>query len=179
MATTHVLMRPEQFDALPEREGLHYELLDGELIEVPSASARHNYIAGLLTYKLNHFLVPNRLAVVLPETEFAVGVNRLRPDIAVMSKAKFELIGEGRSPVPELPEIAVEIASPSESAPEMERKVAVYLEAGVTEVWVVYPRTRHLFAHTNAGARLVDREGVLTTDVLPGWSLRVGEIFSN
>jgi Uma2 family endonuclease len=115
---------------------------------------------------------------VLPETEFAIGANRLRPDIAVLAREEFERIGEGRSPVRELPEIAIEIASPSESASEMERKVAAYLEAGVGEVWVVYPRTQHVYVYTGFCAQLVDRESLLTTAFLPGWSLPVGDIFA-
>jgi len=35
-------MTAEQFDALPEEEGRNWELLDGELIEVPSATPKHN-----------------------------------------------------------------------------------------------------------------------------------------
>ena len=171
-------MTTEQFDALPaEVEGCHYELLDGELIEVPSASGRHNYSAGRLTTFLNVFIFRTKLAAVLPETEFAVGENRLRPDIAILSKTKFERMGEGTSPVRELPDIAIEIASPSESASAMERKVTAYLEAGVGEVWVIYPRTEHLFVHTIAGTRMIDRSGSLETPMLPGWSLEVGAIF--
>ncbi len=171
-------MTAAQFDALPaEVEGFHYELLDGELIEVPSASGRHNFAAGRLTTFLNIYLFRTKVAAVLPETEFAIGESRLRPDIAVLSRANFERMGEGVSPVRELPEIAIEIASPSESASAMERKVAAYLGAGVSEVWVIYPSTEHLFVHTKSGARLFDRDALLETAVLPGWSLRIGEIF--
>jgi Uma2 family endonuclease len=178
MATTHVPMTAEQFDALPvAEEGPRYELLDGELIEVSSASGRHNYIAGLLAAFINIFLLRNPIAAVLPETEFALGESRLQPDIAVLSRANFERMGEGRSPVRELPAIVVEIASPSESAIKMEGKITSYLGAGVSEVWVIYPDTQHLFVHTTSGAKLFDRNAVLETPLLPGWSLRVSEIF--
>jgi Uma2 family endonuclease len=59
----------------------------------------------------------------------------------------------------------------------MERKIAAYLEAGVNEVWTLYPDTRHLFVHTISGARLFDRSAVLETVLLPGWSLRIGDVF--
>ena len=76
-----------------------------------------------------------------------------------------------------LPDLVVEIASPSESAIEMERKIAAYLKAGVNEVWAIYPDTQHLFVHTTSGAKLFDRDAVLETSVLPDWSLRMSEIF--
>lgn len=90
---------------------------------------------------------------------------------------RYKRAGEGRRPVRELPEIAVEIVSPSDSAARMERKIAAYLRAGVREVWVIYQETEHLYVHTTAGVRLVDRDADLETPVLPGWSLKVGEIF--
>jgi hypothetical protein len=71
----------------------------------------------------------------------------------------------------------IEIPAPSESAARMERTFAAYLEAGVSEVWVIYPDTRHLFVHTTSGARLCGRHAVLDTPLLPGWSLQVNEIF--
>jgi Uma2 family endonuclease len=42
------LMTAEQFDALPEEEGRKWELLDGELIEVSSATPEHNFILARL-----------------------------------------------------------------------------------------------------------------------------------
>lgn len=170
-------MTAEQFDALPGEEGINYELLDGELIEVPTASLRHNRIAGLLTTFLNNFLLQNPLAIVAPETEFGLGENRLQPDVAVVAMEKYKRAGEGRSPVREVPEIAVEIVSPSESAIDVERKTAAYLRGRVREVWVIYQETEHIYVYTIAGVRLLDREAILETPVLPGWSLRVGEIF--
>ncbi len=41
-------MTAEQFDALPEEEGRKWELLDGELIEVSSATPEHNLILARL-----------------------------------------------------------------------------------------------------------------------------------
>ena len=178
MATTHVSMTAEQFDALPAAdEGPRYELLDGDLIEVSGASWKHNVIAGLLITFLNNFLLRNRFAAVSQDSEFAIGGSRLQPDVAVLSKEKLDRIGEGRSPIREVPEITVEIASPSESAIQLERKIALYLEGGVSEVWVIYPDTQHLFVHTTSGAKLFDRHAVLETSLLPGWSLQVSEIF--
>jgi len=63
-------MTAEQFDALPVMEdGPDYELLDGELIEVSSASLRHNRIVGLLSYYLNHFLLQNQWGIVAADSE--------------------------------------------------------------------------------------------------------------
>ena len=41
---TQTLITAEEFDRLPEREGRRFEFLDGELVEMPTATARHNFI---------------------------------------------------------------------------------------------------------------------------------------
>jgi len=42
------------------------------------------------------------------------------------------------------PMLAVEIVSPGNRAEEIERKIAIYLEEGAAEIWVVYPKTRSM-----------------------------------
>ena len=55
MATT-ALMSGLQFDALPYEEGRRWELLEGDLIEVPSATLRYQLIVLRLLRKLQEFL---------------------------------------------------------------------------------------------------------------------------
>jgi Uma2 family endonuclease len=42
------------------------------------------------------------------------------------------------------PDVAVEVVSPSNRPGELLRKVGEYLDAGVSLVWVVYPRRRQV-----------------------------------
>ncbi len=60
------LMTAEQFDALPEEEGRKWELLDGELIEVSSATPEHNLILGRLFALLYSFVRPAKLGKAAP-----------------------------------------------------------------------------------------------------------------
>ena len=73
---TQTLMTAAQFDSLPECEGLNKELLDGELIEMPSATLEHNRILAILTILLGAFLKTTKSAIVVPTTEFAFGPER-------------------------------------------------------------------------------------------------------
>ena len=65
------LMTAAAFDALPEEECRKWELLDGELIEVSSATPEHNLIPGNLIFLLKAFSREHKLGVVLPETDLA------------------------------------------------------------------------------------------------------------
>jgi Uma2 family endonuclease len=83
------LMTAEQFDALPEEEGRKWELLDGELIEVPSATPRHNRILTRLLRLLDSFAEAHKLGAALPATDLAVRANtRLRPDFGFFRRKR-------------------------------------------------------------------------------------------
>ena len=169
---THTLMTAAQFDQLPQDEGRKWELLDGELIPVSSATPEHSFILMKL--------VRSTTGAVLSDTEFAIGENRrLRPDLAVLSAAKWAQVERRRVPVTVMPDIVVEIVSPSESAGGLERKVDAYLQAGIPEVWVVYPETQHVLVHSSASIRKLDASAVLDSERLPGWSLAVKELFAD
>jgi Uma2 family endonuclease len=86
---TETSMTAEQFDALPQEEGRRRELLDGELIEVPTAIANHNLIEARLIKTLLTWLEEDDRGVALPTTEFAFRENRFQPDVAVLLKEEW------------------------------------------------------------------------------------------
>ena len=169
-------MTAEQFDALPEEEIRNWELLDGELIEVPSARPLHNRILVRLAVTLETHARSRRLGAVLPETDLAVRKDsRLRPDLGFFSAKTWATVDLTKVPVVQTPDIAIEIISPSETIATMQRKVEAYLKWGVHEVWLI-PEINTLFIHTLAGAQRLS-EGAYP--YIPGWQLQVAEIFEN
>ena len=52
----HTLITAEQFYQLPQEEGREFELLDGEVIEISSATLRHNLIVTKLIWLLDSAL---------------------------------------------------------------------------------------------------------------------------
>jgi Uma2 family endonuclease len=172
--TARMAMTAEQFDALPEEEIRNWELLDGELIEVPSATPLHNRILMRLSRKLDEYAERMHLGAVLPETDLAVGKDsRLRPDFGFFSAKTWSTVDLTKVSVVQTPDIAIEIISPSETIATMQRKVEAYLKWGVHEVWLI-PEINTLFIHTLAGAQRLS-EGAYP--YIPGWQLQVGEIF--
>lgn len=173
-------MTAEQFDALPEEEIRKWELLDGELIEVPGATPEHNMILMSLSSLLHTFAVRRRLGVVLPETDLAVRPDtRLRPDFGFFSIEKWRTIDVKRVPVVETPDIAVEIISPSETGTTINRKLDAYLKWGVREVWLIYPETRSLELHTAVGSQRLTEGSFLTSPHIPGFRVQIADLFEN
>jgi Uma2 family endonuclease len=173
-------MTAEQFDALPEEEGRKWELLDGELIEVSSATPKHNRILARLIRLLDGFADSRKLGAVLPETDLAVRKDtRLRPDMGFYSAETWRTVDIEVVPVTQTPDIAVEIISPSETATTINRKVDAYLKWGVNEVWLIDPEVKTLFVHTLAGAQRLSEGAFLTSEFVPGWRLQIAELFEN
>ena len=178
--TARMAVTAEQFDALPEEEIRNWELLDGELIEVPSARPLHNRILVRLAVTLETHARSRRLGAVLPETDLAVRKDsRLRPDLGFFSAKTWATVDLTKVPVVQTPDIAIEIISPSETIATMQRKIEAYLKWGVHEVWLIFPDINTLFVHTLAGAQRLSAGAFLSSPYIPDWQLQVGEIFEN
>jgi len=82
--------------------------------------------------------------------------------------------------VPMAPDLAVEVLSPSDRMADALAKVAMYLQAGTSLVWLVNPVTRTVVVF-RADMDPVTLAGSATLDggeVLPDFSVPVAEIFA-
>ena len=82
-----------------------------------------------------------------------------------------------------MPDLAVEIASPSDSLAHLRRKARIYLDNGSSLVWILLPSHKGVdVCRSAAGSRLdiefVGQDGVLSgEDVLPGFELALTKLF--
>ena len=83
------------------------------------------------------------------------------------------------------PDLIVEILSPGNSAKDVKLKYDVYEKAGVKEYWIVYPveeTVAVLILHEKGkynGATLYAGKDSIQSQVVPGLTVNVKEIFSN
>jgi Uma2 family endonuclease len=175
------LLTIDQLERLPEAEGLSYELDQGELVEVPSASYLHNRIRDELMYLLQgHLRSHKNQGTVISEQWFRLGEDTVRaPDIALISPPQISLLDPERRIQPFAPALAIEITSPSNTFDELARETRQYLGGGSRSVWIMVPPMREIHAYT-AGAHpaILSAEDALEDPVLlPGFSARVGDLF--
>jgi Uma2 family endonuclease len=162
----------------------HYEVVRGQRVEVPRMGAYESWLASALMKALLAQGRAEDAGRVVAEMLFLIdpadGLQR-RPDLAFVS---YERWPEARR-VPRaaawgvVPDLAVEVVSPSNSAAEVVEKLGEYFRAGVRLVWVVYPLQAevHVWASPE-GSRVRRRADVLDGgDVLPGFRLPLGELF--
>jgi Uma2 family endonuclease len=169
----------EEFRNLPEREGTHCELDEGELLMEASPAARHNLVRQRIAMSLTQFIEPGQLGIVLEETDFRLGKETVRnPDVAFVTADHAKKIDIDLSPIEGPPALAVEVISPSNTAQDISKKTQQYLQAGSQCVWLVYPALRLVEIHTTAGVRrLREPEPLLEEALLPGFSVSLQYIF--
>jgi Uma2 family endonuclease len=168
------------FDQLPYEEGRHLELLQGDVINVPRPTPKHQIIVTILNASLLDYFRREPGGVALPDCEFAVGEDdRLCPDVAILLRERWASIDPDRTPIPLAPDIAVEVLSPSERTTDTMRKVWAYLGAGTREVWQFQPESQKVLIYRGAKSiTVLDLGESLNTPLLPGWEISVREIFS-
>ncbi len=168
-----------------EPEG-RYEVVRGVVVEKAPMGVFESGIAGRLFEALAPFARARRLGQVFSETIFRIdaqaGLER-RPDLSLVTSEKWPVDRlPPRARVWDLvPDLAVEIISPSNSANEVQDKVHEYLGAGVRLVWVVWPLHGgvHVYESLDVIRPLrVSRDDVLDGGaVVPGFALPLTDLF--
>ena len=150
------LISAEEFDLLAETDERRLEFLDGETIEVGTPRPILSDIVCNLFRLLDRFASNSRLAVTLYGKEFRIGhAYRFILDLAFPNSSKEGRLDLRKTPIDILTDLAVEVISPSENAYDVERKIASYLEAGVTEVWTIYSNIQRIHIDSASQSRAV------------------------
>ena len=126
------LLTVEHLERLPETVDVSYELDQGELVEVSSASYLHNRIRDRMVQRLmNHLDARKDPSEVVAEQWFRLSEDTVRaPDVALIAPSQLSLLEPERRVQPFSPALAIEITSPSNTYDELARKTEQYLEAG-------------------------------------------------
>ena len=177
-----LLLTAEDFLTMPEVPGKRFELVDGELVEMPGTGLLHNALLGHVFVLLRSYVRAHDLGMVGVD---GLGIVLRRdpdivrvPDVSFVARDRLPKGALSESFLPFAPDLAVEIVSPSDRAAEVHAKVREYLDAGSRVVWVMWSPTRSVSVH-RAGLPTVELgpdDELDGGDVLPGFRVRVREI---
>ena len=175
------LMTAEELLRMP-RDGFRYELVKGELKQMPPAGFEHGVVIVDVCTPLDNFVREHDLGIVVgAETGFILesDPDTVRaPDVAFVSTARLPQ-GSVRGYFPGAPDLAVEVVSPGDTVQEVDDKVAEWLTAGTRLVWVARPSRRTVEVHRADGtvSLLGVRDELSGEDVVPGFTMPVARIF--
>lgn len=185
MVTTQNFVTEEELLCMPD-DGYRYELIEGELRQMVPTGFDHGRCTINFSGRLSAHVRAHKLGDVLAaETGFIIA--RTPDGRATVRAADVAFVARGRVPADadttkylELaPDLVVETLSPSDTAVEVEEKIASWLKAGVRLALTANPASKSITVYGSQTAikRLTDKDELDLSDVVPGFRCRVSEIF--
>ena len=162
----------------PDHADRLFELIAGEIVEkVPTEE--HGIIVGNIFVPLRAFVKQNKLGRVTIEGLHRLpddNENAVLPDVSFRVGLSAPVVRRGAIPV--MPDLAIEVQSPSQSEDFMVEKAAYYLANGSHMVWLVFPGRRvvEVHQHDQVGT-FTETDTLVMDDVIPGFKLSVSDIF--
>jgi Uma2 family endonuclease len=128
----------------------HYEVVHGEVVGVRELSRYSSEVANVLRDHLYDNADLRRLGRIRHEMLFHVplpddATRKRKPDCAFISYERWPRdlpLSFTENAADVVPDLAAEVASPTDAADDLFDKAEEYLTAGVRVVWVLIPRTR-------------------------------------
>jgi len=161
----------EMFDELTD-EDTKAELLDGVMIVHSPATLEHDDVAGFLRFLMRGYAGVKKLGKVLGPDSLV----RLRPGRRFGPDTYF--LKKGRIPPRKakqfegMPDLVVEVLSPSNRDFDLEEKREAYREAGVSEIWFLDPANEQVIIDSRKGKKYTERvieTGTITSTALQGF----------
>ncbi len=165
------------------------ELIKGKVFKMsPAPNRMHQTLSGKLFISLSGYFVGKPCKVYYAPFDVRFPrkskldndiITVLQPDICVVcDESKLDEKGCIGAP-----DIVVEVLSPGNNAKEVKRKYEIYEDAGVQEFWLVSPQDHTFLMYTLIDkkyfpSRLMVEGDVVTSTVLPGFSLDLEAFFS-
>jgi Uma2 family endonuclease len=167
----------ERFVMQPENADRRFEYIEGEIVEVVTDSFC-SLVALRIGGRIMTYVEDHDLGYVLgADGGYQVGDDRYMPDVGFISKQRQPQTPHGPF-IPNNPDLAVEVISPTDKPKDVRTKTANYVATG-TVVWLVDPDVQEIEVHIPG--RLVKTYHVDETleggDVLPGFKLILRDIF--
>ncbi|MGP0065523.1 MAG: Uma2 family endonuclease [Isosphaeraceae bacterium] len=177
-----ILMTADEYARRPD-PGHPEELVRGRIVPMSFPDRRHGQICTHAICLLGRFLEVHDLGHVVSNN--AGVITERNPDTvrgADVAFYSYTRIPKGPLPGndgPEVPELVVEVRSPSDRWPKIIAKVAEYLDAGVSVVIVLddESRTALLYFSDRPSLNLKSDDELTIPEILPGFAVAVRRFF--
>lgn len=189
IAATQKLLTMEEYLAYDDGTDTRYELVDGEVVEMPPESPENCDLAGFLFAELLKFF-PFYL-IAHKDIEIEVTGRRAKcrlPDLVVHTEeSKAALTGSILNTITRdmpPPALVIEVVSPGAAnrARDYRYKRTEYAARGIAEYWIVDPETQQITICKWVDGQYEDTvftgASRLESNVVPTWELTVDRVFA-
>ncbi len=178
-APTHPVLSPEEFVAAMDRAGWRapMELIDGEVVVIPPSGGDASFAQTEIVHRLRAWQEEQQTGGrVLADVFVRVGTGYLAPDAAWWGPGHEPTIQPGALDV--VPDLVVEVLSPSTRENDLGAKRHQYLNAGVRELWLVDPADHSVTIVDAAGERRLTGDGAIGSPLLPNFAAAIADLFA-
>ena len=175
-------MTARQYMALGrDPPGVRLELVNGEVAVSPSPTPEHSWVDVKLVALLDTHVTARDLGLILRDVDTTFSEHDVRrPDILFFAKGRLHLVG--RKALEGVPDLCVEIVSPSSSTIDRVDKFRQYEAGGVPYYWMVDPEPRTMRGYKLRRGKYVARgEGqgsdVLKLEPFPDLEIRLRDLW--
>jgi Uma2 family endonuclease len=174
----------DDFVLFPD-DGLRHELIDGEHYVTPAPNTKHQHIVLKLGARILNWAEGSDAGKVFvaPFDIIFTKFDVVEPDVIFMSSERAAKILTSAN-VQGVPELVVEVGSPSTRRRDETVKRTLYEQAGVFEYWLVDPERDVVRVFRREGDRFAGpvelsaaARHVLITPLLPGLELSIEDVF--
>jgi Uma2 family endonuclease len=165
-------------------DGNRYELIDGVVYVTTAPSTHHQWVNGRLYRFLDEHIdaqVPPPGILLVPPFGVILPTGPVIPDLVYLHMHNIDRLTGKR--IEGVPDLVVEIASPSTAAYDRREKQDAYAQSGIPEYWWVEPanRTVEVLVLEQSGRyrthALVERQSPIPSLQIPGLRFPVERIF--
>jgi Uma2 family endonuclease len=160
----------------------HYELINGDLVRKAAPSPEHQLILRNLAFEMHQFVRERNFGTVLfaPIDVFLDDYNAPQPDLLFISESKKSIIT--KDGIIGVPDIVVEIISPSSVVRDRIEKLGLYERFAVPEYWLVDAQNKsvEIYQHTSNGYEVFSAATVeenVKSKILDGFSMELKTLF--
>jgi Uma2 family endonuclease len=171
----------QDYERLPE--GAPYQLIGGELVMTPSPTPFHQSISINLSMMLAPFVKNAGLGKLFaaPLDVYLSDEDVYQPDLIFIRAEHAKGLQKDRLRI--VPDLVVEILSPSTAYYDFTRKKEIYCTCGVAEYWIIDPEQETIEIMIKHGEiyqteQFLRKPSILESTMFPGFSMKLEDVFA-
>jgi Uma2 family endonuclease len=167
-----------------------FEMIQGEIIEMSPTKKRHSSISKRIYDQILFHSVKEKLGQVYFETTYILNdvsdwvADSRVPDVSFYEQSRFEEYeanypNQEEKPFVLVPDLVVEVISPTDKFSHIEKKIAAYRSDGVKLLWIVDPQNETITVYeagTETPIKLKKGDKLTGGEVLKGFEMKVIEV---
>ena len=164
-------------------EGAPYQLIGGELVMTPSPTPFHQSISLNLSTVLAPFVKSAGFGKLFaaPLDVYLSDEDVYQPDLIFIRAERMREVRKDKLRI--VPDLVVEVLSPSTAYYDLTRKKEIYCACGVTEYWVIDPEQETIEIMIKRGdiyqtEKFLRKPASLESAMFPGFSMKLEDVFA-